>query len=73
LWGNVTNGAFKIEWFVYAQTAAYSLTAIFAFSIVMVKASFRKLNWNWPFILMILKKKFTLCASLFADGPIQPD
>jgi O-antigen/teichoic acid export membrane protein len=69
LWGNVTNGAFKIEWFVYAQTAAYSLTAIFAFSIVMVKASFRKLNWNWPFILMILKKSlpFALLFLLMAQ------
>ena len=56
LWGNIMQGDFKIEWFVYAQTAAYGLTTIFAFSVVMVKASFRKLNWNWPFILMILKK-----------------
>lgn len=76
LWGNVTNGAFKIEWFVYAQTAAYSLTAIFAFSIVMVKASFRKLNWNWPFILMILKKSlpfallFLLMMSSYKIDPV---
>lgn len=58
LWGNVTNGKFKIEWFVYAQTLAYGITALIAFSIVMVKASFRKPSWNWPFILMILKKSF---------------
>ncbi|MCD4729973.1 MAG: oligosaccharide flippase family protein, partial [Bacteroidales bacterium] len=56
LWGNVIEGKFKIEWFVYAQTAAYSFTALFAFSVVMVKASFKRLAWNWPFILMILKK-----------------
>jgi O-antigen/teichoic acid export membrane protein len=56
LWGNVIEGKFKIEWFVYAQTAAYVITAIFAFSVVMVKASFTKVYWNWPFILMILKK-----------------
>jgi len=56
LWGNVIEGKFKIEWFVYAQTAAYGLTALFAFSVVMVKASFTRVYWNWPFILMILKK-----------------
>lgn len=56
LWGNVIDGEFKIQWFVYAQTAAYILTALIAFSIVMVKASFKRLNWNRPFILMILKK-----------------
>lgn len=56
LWGNVIEGKFKIEWFVYAQTAAYGLTVLFAFSVVMVKSSFTRLYWNWPFILMILKK-----------------
>ena len=76
LWGNVTDGAFKIEWFVYAQTAAYSLTAIIAFSIVMVKASFRRLTWNWPFVLMILKKSlpfalmFLLMMSSYKIDPV---
>ena len=28
LWGNFTSEPFKIEWFVYAQTASYSLTLI---------------------------------------------
>jgi len=58
LWGNVTSSDFKIEWFVFAQTAAYGLTAMIALIVVMVKASFRKLTWNLPFLLMILKKSF---------------
>lgn len=76
LWGNVTDEKFKIQWFVYAQTAAYILTAIIAFSVVMVKASFRKLNWNWPFILMILKKSlpfalmFLLMMSSYKIDPV---
>jgi O-antigen/teichoic acid export membrane protein len=56
LWGNVTNTPFKIEWFVYSQTVAYALTFIVAFAVVIRKASFKRLNWNYPFFLMILKQ-----------------
>ncbi|MDP1623075.1 MAG: oligosaccharide flippase family protein [Bacteroidales bacterium] len=56
LWGHFTTAPFRIEWFVYAQTAAYSTTAAIAFLIVVRKARFRKLNWNWPFFLMIMKQ-----------------
>jgi O-antigen/teichoic acid export membrane protein len=56
LWGNVTSVKFRIEWFVYSQTAAYGFTVLIAFLIVVKRASFRRLTWNWPFILMILKK-----------------
>lgn len=56
LWGRVTDQAFRIEWFVYAQTASYLLTAVIALLIVIKKASFRRLNWNLPFFLMIIKQ-----------------
>jgi O-antigen/teichoic acid export membrane protein len=56
LWGRVTSSSFRIEWFVYSQTTAYSITAALAFLIVVKKAHFRKLNWNWPFFLMIMKQ-----------------
>ena len=56
LWGHLTAVPFRIEWFVYSQTAAYSITAALAFIIVVKKARFRKLNWNWPFFLMIMKQ-----------------
>ncbi len=58
LWGNVTDSEFKIEWFVYTQTAAYLLTALTALTIVINKAAFKRLNWNRPFLVMILKKSF---------------
>jgi O-antigen/teichoic acid export membrane protein len=58
LYGKVTEIKFRIEWFVYAQTAAYSITAFIAFIIVMKKARLKKLNWNWPFFLMIIKQSF---------------
>jgi O-antigen/teichoic acid export membrane protein len=56
LYGNITHKPFRIEWYVYTQTAAYMITAIIAFIIVMKKAAFRRLNWNWPFFLMIIKQ-----------------
>ena len=57
LWGNVTGQAFRIEWFVYTQTAAYLLTAMVAFILVFYKAEFTRLKWNLPFSLMILKQR----------------
>ncbi len=56
LWGHVISSPFRIEWFVYSQTLAYSATAAIAFLIVVKKARFRKMNWNWPFFLMIIKQ-----------------
>lgn len=56
LWGRTSGAVFRIEWFVYAQTAAYILTAFVALLIVIRKASFRRLNWNRPFFLLILKQ-----------------
>jgi len=56
LWGGFTGEVFKIEWFVYAQTAAYLVTVAVAMAIVMKKAKFERLSWNWPFFLVILRK-----------------
>lgn len=58
LWGNVTGGEFRIEWFVYAQTAAYLATLLVAMMIVVRKAKFTKLRWNRAFFMVILKKSF---------------
>lgn len=58
LWGNVTEQIFQIEWLVYAQTAAYVLTVFAAFLLVLTKAKFMRLKWNFPFFVMILKQSF---------------
>jgi len=58
LWGNVSEQPFRIEWFVYTQTAAYLLTIALAASIVAVKANFKRLHWNRLFFLMIIRKSF---------------
>ncbi|MBE0648718.1 MAG: oligosaccharide flippase family protein [Bacteroidales bacterium] len=56
LWGQLAETPFRIEWFVYSQTAAYVFTAVIALAIVIRKSAFRKLKWHWPFFLMIVKK-----------------
>ncbi|NNF02064.1 MAG: oligosaccharide flippase family protein [Bacteroidia bacterium] len=56
LWGNLTGGTFKIEWFIYAQTVAYGLTALIAFGIAAAKAQLKAIRWNKLFFLLILKK-----------------
>ena len=58
LWGHVFSTPFQIEWFVYAQTGAYLLTTLTALLIVIKKAAFRRLNWNLPFFILIIKKSF---------------
>ncbi|MDZ7741393.1 MAG: oligosaccharide flippase family protein [Bacteroidota bacterium] len=65
IWNQTTRELFRIEWFVYAQTAAYLATAIIAALIVMKKARFRKLSWNWLFFLMILKQSLPFATLTF--------
>ncbi len=58
IWGHVTSSGFQIEWFVYAQTSAYLLTALIAMGVVIKKASFKRLNWNMPFFILIIRQSF---------------
>ncbi len=44
--------------FVYAQTIGYGLTALIGFLVVLNKTHTFKLNWDWAFNRMILKKSF---------------
>ncbi|MCQ2284069.1 MAG: polysaccharide biosynthesis C-terminal domain-containing protein [Bacteroidales bacterium] len=68
LWGNITKQPFQIEWFIYSQTAAYSIAVLVALCIVLYKSHLRQLHWNMPFFLMILKKSlpFALLTMLMA-------
>ncbi len=58
LFGHLTTVKFRIEWFVYCQSAAYIITAVTALVIVLKKAHFKRLNWSWPFFLMIIKQSY---------------
>lgn len=56
LWGNITDQPFKIEWFVYSQTIAYTISVLVAFVIILNKAAPVRIHWNLPFARLILKK-----------------
>ena len=56
LWGGVTTSKFDIRWYVWLQSAAYGITALIAFVLVIRKAGKFRLRINWPFSIMILKK-----------------
>jgi len=58
LWGHITTEAFRIEWYIYSQTAAYFITFIIALLIVIKKAAFKKIRWHIPFFLVIFKQSF---------------
>ena len=65
LWGNISSKPFQIEWFVYAQTASYTLTLITSAGIVRFRSgsffrffslsgSMKILRASYPFALLIL-------------------
>lgn len=56
IWTGLLSINFTIEWFVYAQTLAYSVTAFIALIAVLRKSGKLSLNWNPVFFLVILKK-----------------
>lgn len=58
LWGPVDTGEFRIEWFVYAQTAAYIITSATALTVLVRRTGMRRLHFNRPFTVAILKKSF---------------
>lgn len=58
LWTNILGGEFHIEWFVYAQTFSYLITALIALAVVIQQSGFTKMQWNKAFTWMILKQSF---------------
>lgn len=61
--------SFKIEWFVYAQTAAFGLTSLIAFGLTRSYLNGKLvLSWNRPLLSAILKKSipFSLVVLLMS-------
>jgi O-antigen/teichoic acid export membrane protein len=58
LFTNLTGGEFRIEWFVYAQSAAYLLTMLITLSIVLAKTGKITIRINRQFCLVFLKKSY---------------
>jgi O-antigen/teichoic acid export membrane protein len=58
LFTNVTNHKFKIEWFVYAQSAAYLTTALITMSVVLARTGKLKLYFDRRFFIVFLQKTY---------------
>ncbi len=58
IWGNITGLTLKIEWFVLAQTIAYLITALVALAVVISKTTFFKLNFDFRFFRVFLKRSY---------------
>lgn len=58
LWGNITDTPFKIKWFVFAQTAAYAITAAICFILVLAHTGKIRFKFDRQFSLAILKKSY---------------
>lgn len=68
LWGNIAKQPFRIEWFVYAQTAAYSISAVISFTIIFAKAKYIRPRFDIKYYIAVLKKclPFALLILLMA-------
>ncbi len=58
LFTNTVKGHFRIEWFVYAQTAAYVLTMIITFIVVLYKSGRIKVRFDLKFFLVFLRQSY---------------
>ena len=72
LWGprlSVFDFHFTVFHFVYAQVAAYTLTALLALVVIGRKTHLRRIRWDRRFFLVILKKSapFALLVLLMAS------
>lgn len=56
LWTNIMSGPFQIEWFIYAQTAAYLITLIVALIIVVKYAGSLSLRFDNRFMITIMRR-----------------
>ena len=83
LWGNISSKPFQIEWFVYAQTASYTLTLITSAGIVRFKSgsffhlfslsgSLKILRASYPFaLLMLLMALFNRIDSVMLERMLE--
>lgn len=58
IWGRIAGIKFSLAWFVYAQTAAYLLTAVICFLIVAWKSKFPKLRYDHKFFMVVIRQSW---------------
>ncbi len=71
LWGpsGIRPSHFRIEYFVYAQLAAYGLTALLALAVIGRRTGLRRVRFDRRFLLVVLKQSlpFALLVLLMAS------
>ena len=58
LFTNITGHVFRIEWFVYAQSAAYLTTSLITFGVVLARTGKIKFTFSRRFFMVFLKKSY---------------
>jgi O-antigen/teichoic acid export membrane protein len=58
LFTNITNYTFRIEWFVYAQTAAYLIAGLITLSVVIAHTGKLKFQFDRRFFIVFLRKSY---------------
>lgn len=58
LWGRDHAGPFPIEWFAWAQTAAYGATTLVALALVVRHAGGLRPRWDTAFTFSVLRQSF---------------
>ena len=58
LFTNITGHTFRIEWFVYAQSAAYLITSIITYGVIRAHTGKIKFHFNHRFFMVFLKKSY---------------
>jgi len=58
LWGRVSGEAFRIEWFVWAQTGAYAVTMIVALILVLRISGKVSVGWKPAFGWVVMRQSF---------------
>jgi O-antigen/teichoic acid export membrane protein len=68
LWGGFTDTRFRIEWFIYSQTAGYSVTFVIALIVVFLKSGNKRVKFSIAEIPTILKESapFAILALFMA-------
>ncbi len=65
LWAPPFRGAFRIEWFVYAQTSTLLITSTVTFFLVRKNIQHFKIKLRTAFLLVILKKSYPYALAVF--------
>jgi len=58
LFTNITHHIFKIEWYVYAQTAAYLIASLITLGVVLLHTGRLKFHFDRRFFIVFLRKSY---------------